>query len=210
MIAGIPVALALIACGARQEKFEPGERATARSPEGYTAAEYEISGRNGELGEARVWSRGARIMDVDGARRTVVHVGFALENTSDEPIELDLDQLALDSARLDHAVVRDIHAARVDGNATIQPGQMGEINAYFPLPRDVSPQQVDAFRVKWRVGDSEITYNQQTPFVESPDERVYAYYYTPFYDPFFYDPYFYHPTVVVHARPYRHYYVHRR
>lgn len=209
MIAAIPVSLALAACGSTPESFEPSERATARSPEGYSAAEYELVSRDGALGDAKVWSHGARTMSVDGVSRTVVHVGFALENTSDEAIVLDLDRLTLDSARLDHAVVRDIRPARVDGSATIQPGQVNEINAYFPLPRDVLPQQVDAFRVKWRVGDDEVTYQQQTPFVESPDRARYAYYYTPYYDPFYYDPYFYHPRIIVHARPYRHRHIHR-
>lgn len=209
VIAVMPVSVALVTCTSTRQSFEPSERATARSPGGYTAAEYELASRDGTLGDAKVWSSGARTMTVDGAQRTVVHVGFSLENSSDEPIELDLDGLTLDSARLDHAVVRDIRPARVDGYPTIQPGEVNEINAYFPLPRDVLPQQVDAFRVKWRVGDTEVTYQQQTPFVESPDRTQYAYYYTPYYDPFYYDPYFYHPRIVVHARPYRHRHIHR-
>lgn len=206
MMAAIPVSLALVGCGSTPESFEPSERATTRSPEGYSAAEYELVSRDGDLGDAKVWSRGARIMNVDGRQRTLVHVGFLLENSSDQPIVLDLDRLTLDSARLDHAVVRDIRPLHVEGNLTVQPGEVREIDAYFPLPRDVRPQDVDAFRVKWRIGNDEVSYQQQTPFVESPDRTryAYAYYYTPYYDPFYYDPYFYHPRIVVHARPYRH------
>jgi hypothetical protein len=204
----IMIAASLVACGGSTtpESFEPSERATARSPQGYTAAEYEMATPRGDLGDVKVWSRGARVMEVKGISRTVVHVGFELDNSSEQAIELQ--DLALDSAILDRQILTGIQPAHIDGATTIPPGRVNEINVYFPLPAGVSPQEVDAFRVRWRVSGPEVTYAQHTPFIENPEE-VLAYYHTPYYDPFYYNWYFYHPRIVVHRYPYRHYHRYR-
>jgi hypothetical protein len=204
----ILIAAGLVACGgtSRPERFEPAERATAESPQGYTAAEYELTTRKGDLGDVKVWSPGARIMEVNGVNRTVVHVGFEVDNSSNQPI--DLEDLALDQATLHRQIVSGVQPARIDGATTVQPGRVNEINAYFPLPAGVSPQQVNAFRIRWRIHSPDVVYSQHTPFIQNPGEAV-AYYYTPYYDPFYYDWYFYQPRIVVHRYPYRHYHRYR-
>lgn len=199
----IITASTLVACGGSTapQSFEPGERATAQSPQGYTAAEYELATSRGDLGDVRVWSRGARTMEMGGMKTTVVHVGFEVENNTTQPLELwDME---LDSATLQRHILSGIAPARIDGDTTVQPGQVRQIQAYFPLPPGVLPHQVDAFRVRWSVRSPDVTYSQHTPFIEKEDALVY--YYTPYYDPFFYDWYFSHPRVVVHRYPYRHY-----
>jgi hypothetical protein len=200
----IIAASTLFACGGASppQSFEPSERATSTSPQGYTAAEYELGTSQGDIGDVKVWSRGAQVMDLQGTRITAVHVGFEVENNAGQPIELR--ELALDSAMLDRQILRDIEPARIDGPMTIAPGQVSQIDAYFPMPRGIEPRDVDAFRVRWQVRDDSVTYAQHTPFTESRDEAV-VYYYTPYYDPFYYDRYYYHPRIIVHRYPYRHY-----
>ena len=204
----IIAASVIVACGGSTtpESFEPGERATAQSPQGYTAAEYELATRRGDLGDVKVWSRGARVMAVNGVERTVVHVGFEVENSSDR--EIELQDLSLDSAMLDRQILSAIQPARIEGATLIEPGQMKQIDAYFPLPAGVSPQEVDAFRIRWRIRGPGVVYSQHTPFIENVSETV-AYYYTPYYDPFYYDWYFHHPRIIVHRYPYRHYHRYR-
>lgn len=199
----IIAASALCACGgsSRPQSFEPGERATSTSPQGYTAAEYELGTARGDIGDVKVWSRGAHVMNLQGVRSTVVHVGFEVENNAGIPIQLEA--LALDSAMLDRHILRDVRPARIDGSTTIAPGQVSQGDAYFALPRGIAPRDVDAFRVRWQVRDDSVTYAQHTPFTESRDEAV-VYYYTPYYDPFYYDRYYYHPRIIVHRYPYRH------
>lgn len=205
----IVAASALIACGGgngRPQSFEPGERATATAPEGYTAAEYLLATAQGDIGDVKVWSRGAQVMRVQGIEATVVQVSFEVDNSSQEPIELT--ELSLDSATFNEHVKSGIAPARIDGSTTIEPGRVSQISAYFPLPPGISPREVDAFRVRWRLYGPGISYTQHTPFTESTDEQL-VYYYTPYYDPFYYDWYFHHPRVVVHRFPYRHLHTYR-
>ena len=197
-------------CGARQEQFTPAERMTAMSPEGFTAAEYDLGTKEKNLGEAKVWSNGAYRKKVRGEKRTVVHVGFYIENHTDQPMTLPMDQLFLDSATLDRNVIENVPPASMEGMTTIEPHGRQRIDAYFALPRGVAPKEVDAFQVQWKLVTDDLVYSQETPFLESPEERhAGAYYYTPFYDPFYYDPYIFHPRIVVHGYPYRHYHVFR-
>lgn len=203
------IAVAACACGPSRESFEPAERATAQAPNGFTAAEYAIQGTRGDLADAKVWSRGAYRAELDGRMQTIVHVGFELENNGNAPLTLRRESLSLDSATLDRRVLQDIYPASIVGDLTIPPGNRGEVHAYFAMPEGVKPTDVDAFRVKWRVEDGQVSYSQRTPFVEiTRDERV-AYYYTPFYDPFYYDYLFGHPRIIVHNYPYRHLHVFR-
>jgi hypothetical protein len=205
----VSIAALCCACGASRERFEPAERATARTAEGYTAAEYEIQGREGVLGDAKLWTRGAFRAEVRGQKRTVVHVGFELENNSNQPFELVRDQIYLDSATLDRAVVRDIPPTQVNGSTTVPPGATRRVDAFFSLPPGAMPHDADAFRVHWKIANGSVSYAQRTPFLETPDRQVPYYYYTPFYDPFYYDPYIFSPRVIVHRYPYRHRHIYR-
>lgn len=205
----ITIAALCCACGATRERFEPAERATATTTEGYTAAEYEIQGRGGPLGDAKLWSRGAFVADVRGQERTVVHVGFEIENNSNESLELVSDELYLDSATLDESVVRDIPPLQLRGSTDVPPGATRRVDAFFRLPAGIQPQDADAFRIHWKIQDGTVSYAQRTPFLETPDRQLPYYYYTPFYDPFYYDPYIFSPRVLVNRYPYRHTHLYR-
>lgn len=196
-------------CGGPElTSFEPAEKMTARSPEGYSAAEYDLRTDDRALGEAKVWSDGAFRKEIRGLDRTVVHVGFLIESHVDEPLRLDTDGMRLRSAILDQRTLEDIQPAAVEGMTTVQPQGRQQIDVYFALPRGTGPTDVNAFQVRWQLRARALTYRQETPFLQSQAEQYAGmYFYTPFYDPFFYDPYGFPTRIVIHRYPYRHYHI---
>jgi hypothetical protein len=199
---------ALLASCATTEEFTPGERATAISPQGYTAADYEMMVEGERIGDVMVWSNGARESDQDGDR-TLVHVGFHVENDTDVPIEIDPDEVQI-RAKADDKIIRRSHADFVEGSRTIGPGRDGSFALYFVMPRGVSPQDLDSFRLSWTARAGDLMYTQRTPFLEYEEPYAYgpypyaSFYYSPFYDPFLFGG-FYHRDLIVRPTPYRHY-----
>lgn len=177
-----------LGCATQPELFRPGERTNATSPEGFLAADYPIEDETGRVGEVKVWSDGAERRD--GV--TVIHVAFEIENYSDEPLTFEDGALQLDSATLDDGILRGLAPAVIEGARTIAPGSAANVGALFVLPDDVRPQDVDAFRVHWRVGGA-AQLAQITPFFEEEQQRLTAgpyYWDSPFFDPFFYEPFY--------------------
>lgn len=182
------VACLTLGCVTQPETFRPGEQAYATSPEGFLAATYDVTDERGFVGEVKVWS--------DGAERqngvTVIHVAFEIENFANEPLHFDEDALMLDSATLDRGIVRGLAPSLIEGTRTIGPRSAGSLDALFVLPEGVMPQQIDAFRVHWRVSGA-ATLAQITPFFEEEEMRMAAgpyYWDSPFFDPFFYEPFY--------------------
>jgi hypothetical protein len=202
------MALIMVGCGAGQAEFTPAERAVARSPEGYQAAEYQIGSKDGIVGTARVWSMGTAQRLVQGQEREVLQIAFQIENHTSRPLSMNTDDLRLDLGVMDKRIIDGVEPVFTSGSLTIEPGKTQRVDVYFALPADVRPQHINAFQVKWKLTSRGLSYSQKTPFVESQTER-YVYYYTPFYDPFLYDYYLYHPRIIVHRSPYRHYHVYR-
>lgn len=199
--------LLLVSCGPAVQEFVPAEKLTARAPipDGYAAAEYDLETEGTDLGEAKVWSKGAYRATIDGNRYTVIELGFEIENELRQP--LALQRIQLDSLTADNLRYQDRRPARVLGAQEIPPGEESQLTAYFFLPPQVDPNDVEAFRVEWAVGTGQVRYDESTPFLQQPEPRRTraGYYYTPFYDPFVYDP-FYHPGLRIRGRPfyYRH------
>lgn len=204
-IIAVAAALVMIGCAGKQE-FKPAERAIAQSPEGYQAALYQIAGLDGILGTAKVWSMGTSRRLIQGQERAVVQVAFEIQNHSNQPLTMNLDELSADLGVMDRRIIEDVQPAMATGSFTIEAKQTRRIDIFFPLPMDINPQQVDAFQVKWKLHDTRLTYSQKTPFIEDQIES-YAYYYTPYYDPFLYDHYMFHPRLVVYRYPFRHVHV---
>jgi hypothetical protein len=172
---------ALAACAAPRQTFIPTEQPTGLSPEGDQAAEYDIATWNVALGNARVWSRGALEARVRGETRTLVHVSLELENNSPRDLRVDFAELRLDSAVIGGRVLRDLPPLQVRGDRLVPPGGDGQVDVYFRMPRGVSPTDIDAFRVDWRVQSGELVYRQRTSFL-GVDPQV------PFWPPY-YRPY---------------------
>lgn len=195
---------------AQTESFTPTEKATAVSPRGYSAADYDLSTKTADLGEVKVWSNGARRMKFRGRKHTFIHVAFDIENETDQPLTLVTDQLYLDSTTLDDTILEDVEPTIIDGPESIPPREAMQVDVYFAMPRGVDPDDIDAFRVRWVLSDDKQTYAQFTPFIEF-EPYYYAgapgYYYSPFYDPFFYDPFLLPPRFAIYNYPYYYPYV---
>jgi len=190
------------------ENFTPAERATAISPEGYTAADYELVAEGEHLGDAMVWSNGAYERDGD----TVVHVGFQIENVTDTPIELNSDDVQI-RVQAEDTTVSVEGPTLVSGSTVIPPGTERTAALFFELPAGISPDDVYAFRVSWAAHSGSLEYEQRTPFMEYDEPALIdpyyrggyygsAFYYTPFYDPFVFSPFNYRP-LISRPGPYR-------
>lgn len=174
-------ALAGVLCaGCARRDFVPTEKVEAASAEGFAAAEYDLSTKDGDLGNARVWSSGAEEVDrPGGGEETVLHVGFEVENTSDAPLRLPADGVRLESVRLDDGVLEGIPVTRIDGPEVIAPHESARIHASFAMPAGIEPEDMDDFRVRWELRSNGTVHTEWTPFVDS------AYAYAPMYDPYY-------------------------
>jgi hypothetical protein len=200
--------LFLVGCATTQEHeiFVPLERAQGQTLEGYTEALYDISGPGGRFGEVKVWSRGAYTSPE--ADKPLIHVGFDVDNRSEEALELAPEQIRLESVQTGEQVLRDIKALSPPSIATIAPDSTGRIELVFALPAHVRPSQVQAFRVAWAVESDGYAFKEFTPFARTAKAEIYvpvhAYFY-PYHSHYYphYDP-FWHPRrrVVIVRRHY--------
>ena len=205
-----PILIATVGGCASTEHFVPAERATARSPEGFVAADYEMSVDGTPLGDAVVWSDGAKETEIAGKKVPAIHVGFRIENRSNTALEIAPADLNLHITS-DDRTVRRAQPDRVEGSRSVNPGEEGELSLYFALPGDLRARDVDAFRIEWKAIAGDLTYTQRTPFLEHTPPRYVAtapyratYYYSPFYDPFLCSPFLYRGGLIVHGRPFFH------
>jgi len=183
-ISVLGVALVAVGCGGAQH-FDAAERATAISPRGDIAAEYEIDGVGGDqLAETKVWTRGAYEDRVDGREMTVIEVVFEVEN--DGPTPVVLSEIMLDSAEASGVSFEDLAPFRVEGDRVVEPGEEGVARAYFALEQRYDPEDIADFEVQWALRHGEGTYAQRTPFRQAPPDYYATYPYSPFYDPLFY------------------------
>ena len=170
---------ALPSCMSRPEAFAPSEHMTGARRNGEATADYEVVAQGRVAGDTKVWSKGAFEQDLpDDRERTLLHVAFLLDSTS-APLELEVDEVALeqvDAGSRSFAVER---PAYVEGAATSEAGSESVVHMYFALPSGVEPQEVDGFRVRWKVVSSGQGYEQRTPFLEEerPYGRYHRYYY---------------------------------
>lgn len=176
--------LTVTSCMSRREAFAPTEHITGVRRNGDATAEYEVVARGQVAGDTKVWSKGAFEQDLpDDRERTLLHVGFALESTAG-PLQLDVDDLALERVDVGPRSFTVERPAYVEGSSTSEAGGESVVNVYFEMPPGIEPQEVDAFRVRWKVVSSGQGYEQRTPFLEEeqPYGGYYRYYY-PYYDP---------------------------
>jgi hypothetical protein len=162
------VGLVLAGCGSTQQ-FTPADRVTSLSPAGYPAAEYDVDSTLGEFSDAKVWSRGAYSQEIAGEKRTVVHVGFEIENHMNQPIQFDAHGVRLESLATDNKEAPgEIAPGWVQGDSTLGAQDSKRLDVYFVLPTNVSPSDVDGFRVRWALNGAFQHYAQRTPFLKEP------------------------------------------
>jgi hypothetical protein len=171
-------------CTAARQHFIPREDVRAQSPRGWPSAQYAVSIGGQTAGEAKVWSEGASVVDDDADDdRTILHVGFEIENRTDGELDFDVDRCRVIDAVIDDGQISDLGARDESGKLHVAAGQVGLIDLEFVLPRDTRPRDLRSFRVDWTLANASGTYKQSTPF-RVDTARYYrprAYYYD--YDP---------------------------
>jgi hypothetical protein len=172
---------ALASCAAGREYFIPRENLRAQSPRGWPAAEYKLEVGGAEVGTAKVWSEGAAHVRVGDDRRTVMHVGFEVENKSRGPLQFDVDQCRVTNLQTDHADALVLEPHDESGKLTVEAGQIGLLDFEFLLPPDTLPREIDSFRVTWVIGNEAEMPVKSTPF--RVDEARYYYRRSYYYDP---------------------------
>lgn len=202
-----------LGCVRGPNHFRPSERVGGVDPDGNRLAFYELRGPSGVFGEATLWTRGATAAQRDGAERTFVHVGIAVQNTSDKPATIDQGAVRLLDVRTSRGTVPELAPITPHG-LVVAPGSSARREWFFELPAGVDPRDVYSFELEWAVRGDAQRYAKRTPFIElrrgdryGPDTYVV---YDPFY-PYYYryhafgyyycaDPFCHH--VVYPVRPY--------
>jgi hypothetical protein len=198
------LALASSACASRSESFAAAERQSLAT-DGYVSAQYDALVAGDVIGDVKVWSSGAFVDERSG--RTLVHVGFELENNSQAEYELPAHEVVIEGATIDGVLREPVDLYYQDGDGRVAPGREARLDLWFAMPQGVQPQHLDAFQVRWAVRNPEGRYAQRTPFTEYEPPAGYTladsayYYHSPWYDPFLYGPPMYNVTVV-HPMPY--------
>ena len=169
--------------------FVPAEHVTAISPRGgHYAAEYPIIERGQGVGDVKLWSEGARRDASDDEPRTIVRVGFELENNAQTPLRLDPERLYIEELTKNGEAAGRVRVTRVEGDPRVAPGQRRQVIASFALPSSVWPSDVPGYRVAWTVV-GERAHTRETPFLRAvepgPDPwrrgPYYGWYYPGYY-----------------------------
>jgi hypothetical protein len=168
------VSLSLLSAGCWSPRyFTPRENLNGTGPDGHPSAVYAV--RAGDTapgdtapgqGEVRLWSGGAKVhYDEDDREVVDLHVGFELENTSDAPLEIDIESLHVAELYLDGRLQGDLTRHSVTGNGQAAPGQTARVDVVF-RPAASYPSEVDSFSVRFAVRDGQDQWVEQvTPFV---------------------------------------------
>ncbi|MDD9938753.1 MAG: hypothetical protein OXT09_34405 [Myxococcales bacterium] len=168
LLSPIALLVLLAGCAAHPQYFTPGEKVRGTRADGHREALYQLEGKSGRFGEARVWSRGSVVTLLEGGERTVIHVGFDLNNTSGTTLELRDADVRLEVAHTDAGPITDVapHDART---ITVPAQSLGAGRAIFLMPDGILPGDVRSFRVMWTVHSGEQRYQGSTPFIERRD-----------------------------------------
>jgi len=179
--------LALTGCAASRAHFIPREELRAQSPRGWPAAQYTVTIEGKAAGEAKVWSEGTMKADVDGDDRTILHIGFEVENRSGGEMDFDVDRCRVVEVLGAGERFADLSAHEQSGVLHVGDGQVGLIDLEFVLPRDTRPRDVESFRVDWALRTGAGEFAESTPFQVDTHTRYYRphYYHDYYYDPWY-------------------------
>lgn len=158
-----------VVAGAGAEGASPVELGTAELstadllPAGLGQQQSQIRQKRGEI---RLWSSGAKARYAEHDQEVVdLHVGFELENTSDAPLELDVDSVQVEELFLDGYLQGYIQPHSVTGSGQVAPGTTARVDMVF-RPDTTYPSEIDSFSVRFAVRDGKgHRVGQVTPFV---------------------------------------------
>ncbi|MBL8739022.1 MAG: hypothetical protein JNL12_21530 [Planctomycetes bacterium] len=148
--------------------FAPREHVGSTGPGGFPAATYAVPGAEAGqpgLGEVRLWSEGAKALyDEDDEEVVRLQIGFELENTGDEPFELDPASLRCEELLLDGLLQPSMTPTRIDGDPIAMPGSTARFGVTFE-PSTTVPGDIDSFSIRFRVNaGTREALAQVTPF----------------------------------------------
>jgi len=165
----------LLTAGCWQPRyFTPRENLNGTGPDGNPSAVYQI--RHDEeaqtKGEIRIWSGGAKARFDDSDEEVVdLHVGFEIENTGKQPLELEIDSLGLEEVFVDGYLKDPLAPFEIDGSGAAAPGLTTRIDLVF-RPPTTYPRDVDSFSLRFVVRDADGNQvGQITPFVPVVAQR---------------------------------------
>lgn len=141
--------LPLGAC-AGNRYFAPRENLNGTGPGGYPAAVYPVGATPG-LGEVRVWSTGARVVEIDGASVVEVAVGFELENTGAETLAIDTASLVCAELWVGEQRQQGLAPVRFDGQAEAGPGTTSRLDVTFRPEHAERARAVTGFTLRFAV-----------------------------------------------------------
>ncbi|HLU40533.1 MAG TPA: hypothetical protein VK081_14205, partial [Planctomycetota bacterium] len=127
-MARIPLVLALLClagCAATRRHFIPREGLNATSPRGWPAARYQLVIAGQSVGETKVWSEGAYRAEVGDDERTILHVGFEIENRSGEEMTFLVDRCQVVDAINDGDPLPDLRPFDEKDKLQVRTGQVG-------------------------------------------------------------------------------------
>jgi len=160
----LPLLLTLASCNTATY-FRPTEKVSAESEDGFPAAEYELADGPTRWGELRLWSGGAEVREMEGEERTVLIVGFEVENTSDAAIHLEVERPTLDGVFVT-GTEGEAESAAPPSRASVEADTVQVFQFVFPLLSGVRPKDIGGFRLPWSVRDEAgASYRQFTNFV---------------------------------------------
>lgn len=163
----LPLLLLQAACWSPRY-FTPREHVNGTGPKGHAAAVYSVAGADAAQppgGEVRMWSQGARAhYDANQDEVVQLHIGFELENTGAEPLQLDLAGMRCEEVMVGGLLLPPFAPLRVEGDGYAPPGSTARVDVTFQ-PAAEAPRDIEGFAIRFTVLAGERrALSQVTPF----------------------------------------------
>lgn len=175
------VAPCLMACAARSRSFHPDTDETVSG--GYRAIAYELVPDDARWGEARVWSRGARLDPDSGIRTTIVHVGCEIQNRAAAPLSLAADKTFLRIVTKEKGPALTVNL--LEGREwNVAPHGKETFDLSFAVP-NLTPSSIESFELHWSIVRGRDRFSEITAFAPGTGNREVV-----VYEPFPFRPYY--------------------
>ncbi len=160
----LPLLPILLGACATDRLFAPRENVNGAGPTGRPAAVYPLSPAGN--GEVRLWSDGGDRRVDAAAALTVLHVGFELENTGNEPLVLDPVDVRIADLVVDEGVLAGAPPRLLGAPSKVATpnGSTARVDLEFGIDGELMPRAIRGFHVHWRVQVGVDSYAQVTPF----------------------------------------------
>ena len=142
--------------------FAPRENLNGTGPQGHPAAVYRLD--DSEIGEVRLWSNGARRVELPEGAETRLKVGFELENNSKSPMRLDTQAMRVHAVVGSDSAAEELSPVTVEGPVEAAPDRMARVYVEFQPATEVGPRDIRSFEVHWSVLVDGRRFPQVTPF----------------------------------------------